>query len=139
MTKIFERAQLRWHPYALGLAAALACGLATVDRADVHVEGGPAAVRVVTDRAAISDVLSAFAGKFKVTYRTAIPLDAAADAAYAGSFGQVISRLLEGYNYVVRKDGEGTEITVFGRRGEVAIPPPVPKAAPPAGILSRWR
>jgi len=34
--------------------------------------------------------------------------------------------------------GETTEITVFGRRGEVAIPPPAPKAAP-AGITSRWR
>ena len=57
---------------------------------------------------------------------------------HAGSFGQVISRLLAGYNYVVKKDGETTEITVFGRRGEVAIPPPAPKAAP-AGITSRWR
>jgi len=83
-------------------------------------------------------VLAAFAGTFKVTYRTAIPLDAVADTTYAGSFGQVISRLLAGYNYVVKKDGETTEITVFGRRGEVAIPPPAPKAAP-GGITSRWR
>src|SRR6267154_2074606 len=125
--------------YGLGLATALCCGLATVARADVQIEGTPAAVRIATDQAAISDVLSAFAATFKVTYRTAIPLDAAADATYAGSFGQVISRLLAGYNYVVKKDGETTEITVFGRRGEVAIPPPAPKAAPAAGILSRWR
>jgi hypothetical protein len=139
MTEIFQCANPRRHRYVVGLAAALACALATVARADVHVQGGPAAVRVTADRAAISDVLAAFAGKFKVTYRTAVPLDAAADAAYAGSVGQVISRLLQEYNYVVKKDGEATEITVFGRRGEVVIPPPAPKAAPPAGILSRWR
>jgi hypothetical protein len=125
--------------YALGLATALICGLATAAGADVRVDGTPAAVRVETERAAISDVLSAFAGKFNVTYRSAIPLDAVADATYAGSFGQVISRLLDGYNYVVKKHGETTEITVFGRRGEVGIPPPAPKAAPAAGILSRWR
>jgi hypothetical protein len=139
MTGIFQNATARRPRYALGLATALACGVATGACADVHVEGGPAAVRVRTDQGAISDVLAAFAGKFRVTYRTAIPLDAAADASYAGSVGQVISRLLDGYNYVVKKDGEATEITVFGRRGEVVIPPPAPKAAPPAGILSRWR
>jgi hypothetical protein len=139
MTKTLWRAAMRRRRYGLGLATALCCGLATAARADVHIEGSPAAVRVETERAAISDVLSAFAGTFKVTYRTAIPLDAVADATYAGSFGQVISRLLDGYNYVVKKHGETTEITVFGRRGEVAIPPPAPKAAPAAGILSRWR
>jgi hypothetical protein len=123
--------------YALALAMALAGGCATLARADVRIEGNPAAVRVMTDRAAISDVLSAFAENFKTTYRTSVPLDAAAEATYAGSFGQVVSRLLEGYNYVVKKDRETTEIIVFGRRGEVAIPPPAPKGAP--GILSRWR
>jgi hypothetical protein len=139
MTTTLLRAAMGRRRYGLGLAAALCCGLTMVARADVHIEGTPAAVRVATDQAAISDVLSAFAGTFKVTYRTAIPLDAAADATYAGSFGQVISRLLDGYNYVVKKHGETTEITVFGRRGEVAIPPPAPKGTPAAGILSRWR
>ena len=70
--------------------------------------------------------------------RRLVAARARSDASYAGSVGQVISRLLDGYNYVVKKDGEATEITVFGRRGEVAIPPPAPKAAP-AGITSRWR
>jgi hypothetical protein len=137
MSEIFWRATR--HRHALALATALACGFATCARADVHIEGHPAAVRVMTDHAAISDVLSAFAENFKVTYRTSVPLDGAAAATYAGSFGQVISRLLEGYNYVVKKDGETTEIIVFGRRGEVAIPPPAPKAAPAPGVLSRWR
>jgi hypothetical protein len=41
-------------------------------------------------------------------------------------------------NYAVKRDGPATEIVVFGRRGEVAIPPPA-RSAPPAGILSRWR
>jgi hypothetical protein len=39
---------------------------------------------------------------------------------------------------VVKRDGQITEIVVFGRRGEVAIPPPA-RSAPPAGVLSRWR
>jgi len=121
----------------LALAAALACGPATFARAEVHVAGNAAAVNVSTDRAKISDVLSAIAKTFQMTFRTAIPLDAPSDPTYAGTFGQVISHLLTGYNYVIRRDGDAAEIVVYGRRGEVAIPPPAPK--PPPSFLSRWR
>jgi hypothetical protein len=105
--------------------------------ANEHAHRGQCqAVRVTTSQDAIAEVLAAIATTFNVQYRTAIPLDAASNAAYSGSFGQVISRLLDGYNYVIKKDQETTEIVVFGRRGEVAIPP---KAPPPKSILSRWR
>jgi hypothetical protein len=120
------------------LLALVACGAAGAARAGVLVEGTAAAVRVTTEQAAISDVLAAVAGNFNAKYRTAIPLDAPAGPAYAGSLAQVIARLLDGYNYVVKRDGQITEIVVFGRRGEVAIPPPA-RSAPPAGVLSRWR
>ena len=116
----------------------IACGAAGVARAGVLVEGTPAAVRVTADQAAISDVLSTVTRNFNGRYRSAIPLDAPAGPAYAGSLAHVIARLLDGYNYVVKRDGQATEIVVFGRRGEVAIPPPA-RNAPPAGILSRWR
>ncbi len=120
------------------LLALCACAAAGAARAGVLVEGTPAAVRVTAEQAAISDVLSAVATNFNARYRSAVPLDAPAGPAYAGSFAQVIARLLDGYNYVVKRDGPATEIVVFGRRGEVAIPPPA-RSAPPAGILSRWR
>jgi hypothetical protein len=116
----------------------VACGAAGVARAGVLVEGTPAAVRVTADQAAIADVLAAVTGNFNATYRSAVPLDVPAGPAYAGSFAQVIARLLDGYNYVVKRDGQATEIVVFGRRGEVAVPPPA-RSEPPAGLLSRWR
>ena len=123
------------------LVTALACGLATVARAEVQVEGNPAEVRVTTSKDTISDVLSAFGATFNVQYRTAIPLDAPALATYSGSFGQVISRLLDGYNYVIRTSPEATEVVVYGRSGEISMPPkalPV-KGVPAKGVLSRWR
>jgi hypothetical protein len=120
------------------LTAVFAFGVAGAARAEVNVAGTPEAVRVTADHAAIADVLSAVAASFKVKYRSAIALDAPADATYAGSFSHVIARLLDGYNYVVKRERDGTEIVVFGRRGEVAIPPPARNTAP-AGILSRWR
>jgi hypothetical protein len=133
---IARRAGLRRSCRASALLLALcACDVAC---AGVLVEGTPAAVRITTEQAAISDVLAAVTGNFNAKYRSAVPLDAPAGAAYAGSFAQVIARLLDGYNYVVKRDGQITEIVVFGRRGEMAIPPPA-RSAPPAGILSRWR
>ena len=128
------------HCCAIGMAAALACSLPPSARAEVHLEGSPAAVRVTTSDDKISDVLSAFAATFKVKYRTAIALDANAGAAYAGSIQQVIASLLDGYNYVVKSDRESIEIVVLGRRGAAAIPAPPPPPEPrPQGIVSQWR
>ena len=116
----------------------VACGASGAGHAGVLVEGTPAAVRVTADRAAIADVLAAMGDSFHASYRSAIPLDAAAGPAYAGSLAQVIARVLDGYNYVVKRNGKASEIVVFGRRGEIAIPPPAPRE-PAAGLLSRWR
>jgi len=66
----------------------------------------------------------------------AITLDAAANPTYSGPIARVIANLLDGFNYIVKKDPDRTEIIILGRRGEAAIPPSAPK---PAGILSRWR
>jgi len=137
MNEVARRA--RWQRRCVfGLALALTCGLASVACAEVRVEGSPAAVRVTTNQDRISDVLAAFDATFKVKHRSSIPLDAAAHASYTGSFGQVIARLLDGYNYVIRNEQETTEIIVLGRRGETAIPA-ASKIAPPNGIVSRWR
>lgn len=121
---------------ALVAAAVLAYSVATVARAEVKIEGTLAAVRVATDQETISEVLSAFGGAFDVRYRTAIALDATAGTAYSGSFGQVISRLLNGYNYVIKTDRDSIEILVFGRRGEIVAPPDLRGVD---SILSRWR
>ena len=119
-------ATMRHYRCAFRLSAMLMCSLAAIARAEVHVAGDPTAVRVTTSHDAISDVLSALAASFNVRYRTAIPLDATANAIYSGSLRRVVSRLLDGYNYVIRTDSAAIEIIVFGRRGEVAIPAPPP-------------
>ena len=106
------------------LAAVLMCTLATIARAEVHVEGDPTAVRVTTSQDAISDVLSALAAALKVKYRSSIRLDARANETYSGSLREVVARLLDGYNYVIKKNEGTIEIVVLGRRGEKAIAVP---------------
>jgi len=139
MTRIVQRARVHCRGYSFSLAVALTCGLATIASAEVHVEGNTTAVRVTTGQDTINDVLSALAAVFNVQYRTAIPLEAAAGKTYSGSFGRVIYRLLDGYNYVIKKDQETIEIVVFGRSGSATIPAQAITPLPTKGVLSRWR
>jgi hypothetical protein len=121
-----RRAIMRQYRCAVGLWATLAFGLAGPSQAEVHVAGSPAAVRITTNQDAISDVLSALVTTFNIRYRAAVPLDAAADATYSGSFTQVVSRLLDGYNYVMKVDRDSTEVIVYGRHGDMLIVPSAP-------------
>ena len=131
MTRIVQRENMNQRRCVFALLVVFVCSLPTIANAEVHVEGTPAGVRVTTNRDTISDVLSALAARFNVQYRTAIPLDAAAAATYSGSLRQVISRLLDGYNYTIKiDDSKTTEIAVLGKRGEVVNPPKAPPDKP---------
>jgi len=124
---------------SIALAVTLASALPLAARGEVHVEGNPAAVSVTTSRDSIGDVLSALDAAFRMQHRSAIALDAAANPTYSGPIERVIANLLDGFNYVVKRGQGTTEIIVFGRRGEAALPPPAPKPAQTTGVLSRWR
>src|SRR5215813_13428919 len=105
----------------LGISA---FGAPTIALAEVHVEGTAAAVHVTADKDAIpEDVLSAFeTPPFNLRYRTAVPLDGNVSNIYSGSLAHVISRLLEGYDYVIAHDQGTIEIVVSGKRGEASAP-----------------
>lgn len=117
----------------------LICGAPTTAGAEVRIEGNVAAVRVSTSQDTIADVLSALGAAFKVRYRSAVPLSANADPTYSGSVREVIARLLDSYNYLVKVDQDTTEVIILGSRGQIAIPAPAPKAAVPLDVTSRWR
>jgi hypothetical protein len=119
---------------------ALGCGLATTAcaHAEVRVEGNPDVLRVTSSGDALSEILSAFGASFAVKVRSSVPLNESINGAYAGSLSQVVSRLLQDYNYVIKQDQGLREIIVFGRKGKgeaVAAP----RELPSKGALSRWR
>jgi hypothetical protein len=120
----------------IATAIALCLALSLAAHGEVLVEGSPAAVRITTSGDSIASVLTALGPAFNVQYRSAIMLDAAANSTYSGPIERVIANLLDGFNYVVKKNPDRTEIIILGRRGEAAILGPQLK---PAGILSRWR
>jgi len=130
MAGIVQHASMHQHRSVFAVVFVFMCSLLTIARAEVHVEGSPAWVRVTTSRNTISDVLSALAATFNVQYRAAIRLDAAAETTYSGSLRQVISRLLEGYSYTMKTDdSKATEIVIFGKRGEVVNTTDKPEVA----------
>jgi hypothetical protein len=131
-----QRITVTKHRRLLAGVTALACGFSTNAGAEVRVQGDLTDLRVTARGDALSDVLLAFENPFHVKFRTAVPLNVEINGAYSGSLPQVVSRLLDGYNYVIKRDQDLTEIIIFGNKGEIPIAPKAPVAK---GALSRWR
>jgi|SRR5580700_4419892 hypothetical protein len=91
----------------------------TADGRSLHIEGDATALRVEVRQTTIADVLSALA-RFNIRYRSSTGLNEVLDGTYAGPLGRVVGRLLNGYDYAAKQDGLNLEVTVFGKRGEVA-------------------
>ncbi|WP_128951065.1 hypothetical protein [Bradyrhizobium guangzhouense] len=124
---------------ALAVAIALAAGLTMPAKADIRVGGDLRTLQLRASGERLADVLGRLDALFAVKYRSAVLLNAEVSGSYSGTLSQVVARLLDGYNYVIKIDRDVTEILVFGRGGEVAV---VPKARPAAAtktVTARWR
>ena len=90
----------------------------------LRIEGDAAALRVEVQQTTLADVLSALEN-FDIRYRSSTGLDEMLTGTYAGPLGRVVARLLNGYNYATKQDGSRFEVTIFGKRGEFAVPAPI--------------
>jgi hypothetical protein len=88
------------------------------------LQGGPTAVRVEACQSTIAAVLSALSA-YGISYRSSVALEEARNGTYAGSPGQVIARVLDGYSYVMRHDSSHIDIIIYGKRGESAVAAPI--------------
>jgi hypothetical protein len=124
-----------WAP----LAAAVLAASATSARADVEIRGDPSGVHMEASQATRWEALAALGSAFGLRYRTSAPLEGTLTGTYAGSLAQVLSRVLDGYDYVVKTEEGSTEVIVIGRHGNraVAIAPPPVQA--PRHTATEWR
>jgi hypothetical protein len=97
-----------------------------VGSASVRVRGDAAAVRLDARRTTIASVLAALSAAFDISYRSPIALDEEINGTYAGSLRRVISRVLDGYNYVIEQNDAKLDVIILGRRGERAVPVAMP-------------
>lgn len=88
------------------------------------VEGSAAAVRLEVRQQTIAAVLSALSTVYKISYRSSSTLDEARDGKYGGSLEHVISRLLDGYDYVIKHEDSHLDVLVFAKKGGQAVVAP---------------
>jgi hypothetical protein len=103
---------------AFGLALAIA---PTWARAETQVHGTPGAVVVEVQDATVEEVLVALTNTFKVQLRSAANLNKRLTGTYEGTLQQAVSRILKGYDFVVKSDQSGLEITLLGAGNPQAV------------------
>jgi hypothetical protein len=103
---------------ALGIALAIA---PTWSRADTQVRGTPKAVVVEAQNASVKEILIALADAFEVQFKSSSNLDKRLTGTYEGTLQQAVSRILKGYDFVVKSGAAGLEISLLGAGEPVAV------------------
>jgi hypothetical protein len=120
------------------LAAVLAFTV-TAAHAEVRVSGDASALRVDAGGSNVAEVLAALESAVQIRVSSSVIVDRPVAGTFTGSLGQVLTRVLDGYNYVIRRQDTLTEVKILGARGEraVAVDPPTPPAA--RSHAAEWR
>jgi hypothetical protein len=95
------------------------------------VQGNTKAVRLEVRQTTITAALSGLSAVYNISYRSSVTLDEARDGIYAGSLEHVVSRLLDGYDYVIKHADAGLDIIVLARKGGQPVTAPVATQASP--------
>jgi len=112
---------------AFGLLAAQALNArdgSAAGGAALRIEGDAGALELHVQQATLANVLTAL-GRFNIRYRASGTLNETIDGVYTGSLGHVLSRVLAGYDYVIKQDSAKFEVIVVGRRGGQAVAAPI--------------
>ncbi len=83
-------------------------------RSETRITGKAEAVRIEAREASLEEVLAALATKFSLRYRSKVPLGRRIHGTFAGSLSRVVSRLLDGYDHVVKRGPDGMEVLILG-------------------------
>ena len=81
--------------------------------AGIDVSGSTEAVTVEAQNASIDEVLTALSHAFNVQYHGPIDLKHRITGTYRGSLRGVLTRILEGYNYIVKSSPDRLDVTVL--------------------------
>jgi hypothetical protein len=119
------------------LAFGLLSTVPTFARAETHISGKPDALRMVAQNATLQEVFAALNASFGLQYRTSTDLNRSVSGSYNGTLREVITRLLDGYDFFVRKLGDDFEVVVVGFSASSGIAPTPAVVVPIPGRASR--
>jgi hypothetical protein len=100
--------------------------------AGIQVRGSPEAVTIEARHTSVEDVLAALSRAFDMDYESSIDLDKPLYGTYVGPLSQVLTRILQGYNFVLKTDNRRIVVTVAGTPNSL-VANPSPSGLPASG------
>ena len=91
-------------------------------RAEIRVQGPADHVRVEARDATVAEILAALGDRFALRY-SGVTGSRSLTASFEGPLRNVVSRTLDGYNFVIKSHGDGLEVIVLSTKSPFAMPP----------------
>ena len=136
LMSVARRAHGRRAVVGVGTAIAIAALMAvtpTMVCAKALVQGNPDAVSIEAQNTSIKEILAALGKSFNLRYQSSANLETQISGTYQGSLPQVVKRILEGYNFILKSNNGTIEISVLGQRNAPVVAGATPtKTAPQA-------
>ena len=133
-----RRACLPWCGVATIAALALVAGQAPA-RAASEVQGDPTDMRLRVENASTEEALQALAGSFGLVYSLPANSGRTLTGTYSGTLRQVLARILDRTDYILKISDGTVEVVVLGPSGGSSVvsasQPVVPKNIAPAGHI----
>src|SRR5260221_3373820 len=107
---------------AILLGAALAIAPTSV-LAEMQVRGSPQAVRIEARDTPVEEILAALGRAFGMHYELLAKVDKRVSGTYVGPLPRVLTRILDGYNFILKTDNGTIAVTVVGTPNAAAAVP----------------
>jgi hypothetical protein len=107
---------------AILLGAALAIASTPV-LAEMQVRGSPEAVRIEARDTPVEEILAALSRSFGIHYQLLAHLDKRVSGTFVGPLPRVLTRILVGYNFILKTDNGSIALTVVGTPNATATTP----------------
>src|SRR5262245_24620499 len=102
-------------------SAALLCIMFATPLAGTEVRGNPDDLQLRAENASTREILNALSAAFKLTFKLPPNIGRPITGVYSGTLHQVLGRILDGNDYIVKVSNNGTEIVILGASGATAI------------------
>jgi hypothetical protein len=100
-------------PFSLAILILLGAGISPSAFAETRVSGAGEAMRLEAQNATLREALAALGAGLALRYRNSTALNRRVSGVYVGSLESVVSRLLRGSDFIIKKSAEGVEVVVI--------------------------
>ena len=100
-------------PFSLAILILFGAGTSPSAFAETRVSGAGDAVRLEAQNATLGEALAALGAGLAPRYRNSTPLNRRVSGVYVGSLEHVVSRLLRGSDFIIKKSAEGVEVVLI--------------------------